>query len=170
MKWLATVISTFLVSSSVMGADTAAPDWVKVTDKAAVAGARFQRRGRLQGSALDPRRLVRFLRRSAARRLEFARRQKLEPRDQGSALEAQRFADDARLQGSMWLMGGWFNGRLKGHSASNEVWSSADGANWEQVAKEAGWSPGSPPAPWSSRGECGCLAGPRTTTSATRRA
>ena len=38
-------------------------------------------------------------------------------------------------------MGGWYNGRLQGHGASNEVWSSADGEKWEQVAKQAGWSP-----------------------------
>jgi len=41
----------------------------------------------------------------------------------------------------MWIMGGWYNGRLKDHSASSEVWSSADGEQWEQVTKEAGWSP-----------------------------
>jgi hypothetical protein len=41
----------------------------------------------------------------------------------------------------MWLMGGWFNGRLPGHNASSEVWSSADGAKWERVVEKAGWSP-----------------------------
>jgi hypothetical protein len=41
----------------------------------------------------------------------------------------------------LWLMGGWYNGRLPGHSAGNEVWSSTDGAKWEQVTKQAGWSP-----------------------------
>jgi hypothetical protein len=41
----------------------------------------------------------------------------------------------------MWYMGGWHNGRLPGHSASDEVWSSQDGAHWEQAAKHAGWSP-----------------------------
>jgi hypothetical protein len=41
----------------------------------------------------------------------------------------------------MWIMGGWFNGRLPGHGASSEVWSSTDGAKWEQVTKKAGWSP-----------------------------
>jgi hypothetical protein len=41
----------------------------------------------------------------------------------------------------MWLMGGWYNGRLPGHSAGNEVWSSVDGLKWEQVTKQAGWSP-----------------------------
>ena len=43
--------------------------------------------------------------------------------------------------GRMWLMGGWYNGRLPGHSASNEVWSSRDGANWTQVTSHAGWTP-----------------------------
>jgi hypothetical protein len=45
------------------------------------------------------------------------------------------------FQDRMWLMGGWYNGRLPGHSASSEVWSSTDGARWEQVTKQAGWSP-----------------------------
>jgi hypothetical protein len=39
----------------------------------------------------------------------------------------------------MWLMGGWTNGRLPGHGAANEVWSSADGAAWKREA-DAGWS------------------------------
>ena len=41
----------------------------------------------------------------------------------------------------LWLMGGWFNGRLPDASGSNEVWSSEDGANWKQETKAAGWSP-----------------------------
>lgn len=41
----------------------------------------------------------------------------------------------------MWFMGGWYNGRLPGRSASNEVWSSTDGADWEQATGCAGWSP-----------------------------
>ena len=41
----------------------------------------------------------------------------------------------------MWFMGGWYNGRLPGHSASNEVWCSTDGATWEQATKNAAWSP-----------------------------
>ena len=41
----------------------------------------------------------------------------------------------------MWIMGGWHKGRLPGHSASNQVWSSADGVKWEQVTASAGWSP-----------------------------
>jgi hypothetical protein len=41
----------------------------------------------------------------------------------------------------MWIMGGWFDGRLPGHSASSEVWYSTDGAKWEQATPSAGWSP-----------------------------
>jgi len=41
----------------------------------------------------------------------------------------------------MWIMGGWHKGRLPGHSASNQVWSSADGVKWEQATAEAGWTP-----------------------------
>jgi hypothetical protein len=41
----------------------------------------------------------------------------------------------------MWFLGGWYNGRLPGHEASCEVWSSSDGANWEQATAKAGWSP-----------------------------
>ncbi len=40
----------------------------------------------------------------------------------------------------MWFMGGWTNGRLAGHGATNEVWSSIDGANWDRVSNAA-WSP-----------------------------
>ncbi|QDU28675.1 Kelch motif protein [Anatilimnocola aggregata] len=41
----------------------------------------------------------------------------------------------------MWFMGGWHNGRLPGHSASSQVWSSADGIQWEQATEAAGWTP-----------------------------
>ncbi len=41
----------------------------------------------------------------------------------------------------MWMMGGWYNGRLKGHSAGNEVWSSKNGKNWTPVTKGAAWTP-----------------------------
>jgi hypothetical protein len=41
----------------------------------------------------------------------------------------------------MWIMGGWHNGRLPGHSASNQVWWSTDGAQWQQATAAAGWSP-----------------------------
>jgi hypothetical protein len=45
------------------------------------------------------------------------------------------------FQDKMWLLGGWYNGRLPGHSASNQVWSSTDGVKWELVTDHAGWSP-----------------------------
>lgn len=40
----------------------------------------------------------------------------------------------------MWFMGGWTNGRLAGHGATNEVWSSSDGKKWDLIS-HAGWSP-----------------------------
>ena len=39
----------------------------------------------------------------------------------------------------MWFMGGWTNGRLAGHGATNEVWSSTDGATWDRFSN-AGWT------------------------------
>ncbi len=45
------------------------------------------------------------------------------------------------FKGRMWMMGGWYNGRLPGHSASSAVWSSRDGAQWQKVTPDAGWSP-----------------------------
>lgn len=47
----------------------------------------------------------------------------------------------AVFRNRLWLMGGWYNGRLPDASGSNEVWSSADGAKWNQETKAAGWSP-----------------------------
>ncbi len=41
----------------------------------------------------------------------------------------------------MWLMGGWYNGRLPGHEASHEVWSSVDGSKWTAATRIAEWSP-----------------------------
>ena len=41
----------------------------------------------------------------------------------------------------MWFMGGWYAGRLPEASASNQVWSSTDGAHWDCVTDHAGWSP-----------------------------
>ena len=43
--------------------------------------------------------------------------------------------------GKMWLMGGWYAGRKAIASASNEVWSSADGAHWHRATAHAGWCP-----------------------------
>jgi hypothetical protein len=41
----------------------------------------------------------------------------------------------------MWMMGGWYNGRLEGHSASNKVWSSTDGIKWKSETDKAAWTP-----------------------------
>lgn len=41
----------------------------------------------------------------------------------------------------LWIMGGWTNGRLAGHGATNEVWSSADGSQWKLETQAAQWTP-----------------------------
>lgn len=38
-------------------------------------------------------------------------------------------------------MGGWYNGRMEGHGAGNQVWSSSNGRKWKQKTKNAAWSP-----------------------------
>jgi N-acetylneuraminic acid mutarotase len=45
------------------------------------------------------------------------------------------------FNGRLWMMGGYDLGRLPGATPSNQVWSSADGANWTLEAV----------APWSAR-------------------
>ena len=45
------------------------------------------------------------------------------------------------FQERMWILGGWYNGRLEGHGATSEVWSSADGIQWDLATPKAGWSP-----------------------------
>jgi Kelch motif len=59
----------------------------------------------------------------------------------------------------MWFMGGWFNGRLPGHSASNEVWSSKDGVEWKQVTEHAAWKPRIAAATVAFRGKMWMLGG-----------
>jgi hypothetical protein len=41
----------------------------------------------------------------------------------------------------MWFMAGWSKGRLPGASASNQVWSSTDGAKWNCATANAAWRP-----------------------------
>jgi hypothetical protein len=41
--------------------------------------------------------------------------------------------------GKMWVLGG--GNYVPKYHAVNDVWCSADGVRWEQVTKEAGWSP-----------------------------
>lgn len=64
----------------------------------------------------------------------------METRGSENTVDSHDLPDDT-FQDKMWIMGGWFNGRLKGHSASNTVWSSTDGKDWTQVAKSANWTP-----------------------------
>ncbi len=45
------------------------------------------------------------------------------------------------FQDRMWFLGGWTNGRLPGHGATSEVWSSTDGNTWELATAKAAWSP-----------------------------
>lgn len=45
------------------------------------------------------------------------------------------------FQDKIWFMGGWYNGLLPGRSASNEVWWSTDGTQWQQATQKAGWTP-----------------------------
>ncbi len=59
----------------------------------------------------------------------------------------------------MWLMGGWYGGRSKDASASNEVWSSADGEHWERTCKAAPWSPRLAPAGAVFKGKIWLLGG-----------
>jgi hypothetical protein len=40
----------------------------------------------------------------------------------------------------MWIMGGWYNGRNPGASASNQVWCSTNGSDWTQTAAAAPWA------------------------------
>jgi len=45
------------------------------------------------------------------------------------------------FDGRMWFMGGWYAGRLPEGGPTSAVWASRDGAAWERVAEQAGWSP-----------------------------
>ncbi len=47
---------------------------------------------------------------------------------------------NAVFAGRMWHLGGWHNGRLPGHSASRQVWSSGDGVEWTRETESAAWS------------------------------
>lgn len=47
----------------------------------------------------------------------------------------------ASFKDRMWIMGGWTNGRLEGHGATSEVWSSSDGIQWRLDTPAAGWTP-----------------------------
>ncbi len=44
------------------------------------------------------------------------------------------------FQDRMWIAGGWWGGRDSTASASHEVWSSIDGANWNCATNAAQWT------------------------------
>src|SRR5262249_44791444 len=141
MKWSASVLSAFLLLPAFAFGDGAAPNWVRVTDKAAwrprdsSGEVVFKDQLWLLGGWFDS-----FM---------------APPRDVWSSPDGKTWKlvrKEAPWKHSdlpmtlvfkdrMWLLGGWFNGRLPGHSASNEVWSSADGENCEPVTRAASWSP-----------------------------
>lgn len=77
------------------------------------------------------------------------------PRDVWSSADGQTWelvTDDApwkysdlgmtlTFQDKMWFLGGWTNGRLPGHGATSEVWSSENGKDWKLATPKAEWSP-----------------------------
>jgi len=47
----------------------------------------------------------------------------------------------AVFRDQMWFLGGWTNGRLPGHGATAEIWSSTNGRQWNLATNMPGWSP-----------------------------
>ncbi|MBI1901317.1 MAG: galactose oxidase [Planctomycetia bacterium] len=135
------IVAALLLAPFLASADEKAPRWVKVTDKApwqprdSAGEVVFKDKLWIMGGWFD----------------SFSP----PPRDVWSSADGKTWelvAKDAPWKYSdlpmtlafkdrMWIMGGWTNGRLAGHGATSEVWSSDDGANWELAAKSAGWSP-----------------------------
>ena len=56
-----------------------------------------------------------------------------------AAWKARDSHGEVVFKGRMWMMGGWYNGRLEGHSAGNQVWSSKDGREWKQFRSNVCW-------------------------------
>src|SRR5205823_1368848 len=141
MRGSIVVLSAFLLSPASAVSETPPPDWVKVTGKAewqprdSSGEVVFKDRLWILGGWFD----------------SFS----APPRDVWSSSDGKTWKLVTKtapwkhsdlpmtlvFKGRLWMMGGWFNGRLAGHGASSEVWSSTDGAHWEQVTKQAGWSP-----------------------------
>lgn len=131
---------SFFLASGPLFAQNSAPDWIQVSDHAAWQARDssgevvFRNKLWILGGWFD----------------SF----KSAPRDVWSSADGKdwslvesnapwRFSDlpmATVFRDRMWLMGGWTNGRLEGHGATNEVWSSDDGQNWVNTGK-AGWSP-----------------------------
>jgi hypothetical protein len=116
-------------------------EWVKVADKAAWAPrdscGEFALRGRMwlvggwHGSFEDPPRDVWSSDDGVAWKLE------------SKAIDFKHtdLTTSITFKDRAWLFGGWHGGRLPHASATNEVWSSADGVSWRRVTKDAGWEP-----------------------------
>jgi hypothetical protein len=141
MKTLIAILSVPFLAAAHAGAQERAPNWVKVTDQAgweprdSAGEVVFRDRMWLLGGwftsfVATPRDVWNSPDGKAWQRVTEAA-----PWKHGDLPMTLAFGD------KMWLMGGWNNGRLPGHSASNEVWSSADGVSWEQVTQHAGWTP-----------------------------
>jgi hypothetical protein len=141
MKWHALVLFIVFPCSQGAFAENPAPDWVKATDRAgwqprdSSGEVVFKDRLWILGGWFD----------------SFS----APPRDVWSSADGKTWNLVTKqapwkhsdlpmtlvFKDRMWLMGGWFNGRLEGHGATNAVWSSTDGASWEQVPNAAGWTP-----------------------------
>jgi hypothetical protein len=133
MKWPAVVLPTLMLSAATAVGDSPVSDWVRVTDRAG-----WQPRdssgevvfkdqlwilgGWFDSCSAPPRDVW-----SSADGGTWKRVTREAPSKHSDLPMTVIFKD------RMWLMGGWFNGRLAGHEAGNAVWSSTDGATWEQV-------------------------------------
>jgi hypothetical protein len=134
------VISCLLSFASAGRAQKLAPDWVKVTDKAA-----WQERDS-QGEVAYHDRLWIFG--------GWFDSFKPAPRDVWSTADGEHWervtaeapwkhsdlAMSLVFDNRMWMLGGWYNGRMPGHEAGREVWHSTDGVRWEQATASAPWS------------------------------
>ncbi len=141
MKCSALIVCVVLTSQFVVSGQDAAPDWVQVTDKAA-----WQARDS-QGEVVHNDRL--WILGGWFDSFVAA------PRDVWSSPDGKTWSLVTReapwkhsdlsmslaFNDRMWFLGGWYNGRLEGHEAGGEVWSSDDGANWQQATAKAPWGP-----------------------------
>ena len=135
-------VFTAVLLSAPLAALAGAPDWVLETKHAGWRQRDSQGRIRVPRAPLDCRGLVRV---PSKRRLATCGRPPTGDRGSSSRKPPPwRHSDlpmSLAFQGRMWMMGGWYNGRLPGHSASNQVWWSTDGVTWQRATMAAGWSP-----------------------------
>jgi hypothetical protein len=139
--FLAALFGTVSPCVEALQADEAAPNWIKVTDKAG-----WQPRDS-QGEVVYKDQLWIFG--GWFDSFKGAPRDVWNSRDgktwklvtETAAWKHSDLSMSLVFNDRMWMMGGWFNGRLPDHSASNAVWWSTDGAKWELATDKAGWSP-----------------------------